>query len=288
MSCLVFVDQPDVDKGEKWVDDKKLTRKKEAEKMKKTGKTGKTEKAKKEKKEKCLHCRTEEWGSSVVCTNCSSIVQTQCFAAEWTRDNHSSVHSHHQRRATQCKGIHKDVACFNIPPHIVNKANEMYLNVVQHETKRGDGRKGIICACLQNAYKEESMPVTMKQLSALFGIKQKYMYKGFLKFSTMYGNLSEQVITAYDLIPKRAELFNLNDDDVMNIRKIHDAVVDKSSVLKRSEPQSLASGLVYFYLVLNGWDITRKACASTVELSEITIQKIAKLVAKILGVNLKV
>jgi transcription initiation factor TFIIIB Brf1 subunit/transcription initiation factor TFIIB len=69
-------------------------------------------------------------------------------------------------------------------------------------------------------------------------------------------------------------------DEVINLYK---RIKNRSSRLNRSRPQSVASSIVFYWICLTKKDITLKEFTSKVSLSELTISKIAKEIANVLG-----
>ena len=59
-------------------------------------------------------------------------------------------------------------------------------------------------------------------------------------------------------------------------------IKNKSSILNRSRPQSVASGLVRYYILKNNKNISLSEFKSKVNLSELTINRICKEITKIL------
>ena len=60
-------------------------------------------------------------------------------------------------------------------------------------------------------------------------------------------------------------------------------IKNKSSILNRSRHQSVASGIVRYYILITGKNISMQDFKSKVNLSELTINRIVKEIARILG-----
>ena len=76
--------------------------------------------------------------------------------------------------------------------------------------------------------------------------------------------------------------FEAPTDQINEVIELYKRVKNRSSVLNRSRPQSVASGLVRYYILLKGKDISMKDFRQKVHLSELTIERIAKEIARIL------
>lgn len=68
--------------------------------------------------------------------------------------------------------------------------------------------------------------------------------------------------------------FQSSDEQKKEVSEIYSRIKNKSSKLNRSRPQSVASGLVYYWIKKNGKDISLKQFIKKVGLSELTINKI--------------
>jgi hypothetical protein len=72
-------------------------------------------------------------------------------------------------------------------------------------------------------------------------------------------------------------------DDIRQIKELYKFIEDKQiQKLNRSRPQSVASGIVYFWLLRENRKITLKTFSKITELSELTIVKIQKDIKEIL------
>ena len=78
--------------------------------------------------------------------------------------------------------------------------------------------------------------------------------------------------------------FKASQEQKKEVIELYNQIKNKSSKINRSRPQSISSGLIYFWISMKNIDITLKDFAKKVELSELTISKIAKEISDILGV----
>jgi hypothetical protein len=85
-----------------------------------------------------------------------------------------------------------------------------------------------------------------------------------------------------------AEYINIYLDDDLNERKsllyLYEKIKNKSAIINRSRPQSVTSSLIYFFLCkkLGSNNVNIKDFIKKVKLSELTINKISKEIAKII------
>ena len=77
--------------------------------------------------------------------------------------------------------------------------------------------------------------------------------------------------------------FRATDAQKNEVIEIYNKIKNKSSKINRSRPQSISAGITYYWVSTKNIDISLKDFAKKVELSELTISKIAKEIAEVLG-----
>jgi len=80
-------------------------------------------------------------------------------------------------------------------------------------------------------------------------------------------------------------LYNLQarDEDVEQVRTLYRRLAQmETTKLERNRPQSVASGLIYHWILQSGKKITLKHFAKSISLSELTITKIEKVIRALL------
>lgn len=193
----------------------------------------------------------------------------------------------HARRNEE-KGIYKDVDKLGFSDKIVSIANILYEQVTKGRIFRGNSRKGIIFACIFHAYKINENPQSCEQLIEIFGIERKVGLKG-LKFvnlnSPKDSKFREYQISTEDIIREIMDKFNANDAQKTEAVDIYESVKNKSSLLNRSRPQSVASGVVRYYIIQKNKDIGMDFFKSRVKLSEITISRIVSEIENIIDLS---
>ena len=78
------------------------------------------------------------------------------------------------------------------------------------------------------------------------------------------------------------EKFDATSQQIDEVNELYLKIHNRSSILNRSRPQSVASGLVRYYILLKGKDISIKEFQQKVKLSELTIEKMAREISRIL------
>ena len=184
------------------------------------------------------------------------------------------------------RSIYKDVDKMGFSNKIVNEANKIYNSVTNGKIYRGNSRKSIIFACIFHAYKLNGNPQNCEQLIKIFNLEKKIGLKG-LKHVNLHAPKNSKVritppMSPENLIEYIMNKFNATDSQKQDVLVLYTKIKNKSSILNRSRPQSVASGLVRYYINLTGKDISMEVFKEKVNLSELTINRIVKEIEKIL------
>lgn len=239
--------------------------------------------------DECKHSETTIEDGRNICTQCGEHLtleydQEQEWRYYGEHDNkHADDPSRCQYRKSPEKGIRKDLEKFNLPVQIINLADELYFEVTKGEIKRSNLRKGIMFACVFEAYKELKNPKTPEELQTMFNLDRKNMSKGITYFTLRTPNRQRYYITAEHFIPKILNMLKINDEHIQNVLGLYKEFEKRSSSVNHSNPQSISSGLVYYYLKKITADITAAKFGKIVGLSEITISRIANEIEDTLG-----
>ena len=238
---------------------------------------------------KCPHLETEVVNGVVECLDCGQHLdeimdQEQDWRYYGENDNkNSSNPSRCQFRKSPDKGIRKDLEKLNLPAKIINLADQYYFEVTQGEIKRGQLRKGIMFACVFEAYKHINKHQIPDQLQKLFGIDKKNGSRGLTYFFRRKSNNEREYVTAEHFIPKICEKFNFLPEAIEEVKQLYRYLKDKSPQLDHSYPQSVACGCVYYVMKNKKKDvITGEEFGKIVNLSSITVIKKANEIADIM------
>lgn len=246
---------------------------------------------KQETKEDCLHKNIIYENLAKICTDCGIVIDKDLsYEKEWRYyglmdTKHNSDPNRCNIRKTEDKSIFKDVEKMGFSDKIVSYANTIYEQVTNTRIFRGNSRKGIIFACIFHAYKCYDNPQSCEQLIDIFEINRKIALKG-LKYVNL--NISKDSpfrgfqINTEHLIKEIMNKFNANEKQIEEVLLIYDSIKDKSVLLNRSRPQSVACGLVRFYILKKNPEISIDYFRSKIKLSELTINKIVKEITKLL------
>lgn len=194
-------------------------------------------------------------------------------------------HMRCQFRKIAEKGIRNDLLKLNIAPEVIEIADSYYEEVTKGEIKRSNLRKGIMFACVFQAYKDLNKHQTPDYLQKLFKITRRTMSKGLTYFYPRSTKRSGDngYITAEHFIPRVMETFNVKQEHIDAALKLYDQIKDKTTLFNSSNPQSVSSGLVYYYFKKINVDIPGKDFGKVVGLSDVTIVRIASRIDEILN-----
>jgi transcription initiation factor TFIIIB Brf1 subunit/transcription initiation factor TFIIB len=175
---------------------------------------------------------------------------------------------------------------YGISPKIINIANDIYEKVTQNKIFRGKTRKGIIFACVYHAYSLQNTPQSCAHLIKIFEINQKIALKG-LKFVNLNSEINSNIhnkdtITTKHLIRETLKEFNATDEQIIEAYELYDKLENRSSLLNRSRPQSVASGIVQYYISRKNPEFSMDYFRKKVKLSELTLTRITKEIETIL------
>ncbi len=243
-------------------------------------------------KNDCSHTNIIDDNGIKLCEDCGlEITRDIQYNKEWryygaSDTRHNSDPNRCHVRKTEEKTIYKDVENMGFGDKIISLANKIYEEVTGGKIYRGNSRKSIVFACIFHAYKIHGNPQSCENLIEIFRLERKVGLKG-LKHVNLNASKDSQIRTTYitpeNLVQEIMKKFDATESQIDEVVKIYHQVKNKSSILNRSRPQSVASGLVRYYILLKDKDISMQCFRQKVKLSELTINRIAKEISKILG-----
>ena len=188
-------------------------------------------------------------------------------------------------RKNEDKNIYKDISSLNLPDNIVKEANKLYIHVVKNRIYRGNTRKSIIFACIFYAYKQFENPQSCDTLTKLFNITRRDGLKG-LKIVNL--NTDDKIIkkstyiTPINIIKEIMSQFDAHSSDIDSVIQLYDKIKGKSEVLSRARPQSVAAGLIRYYIIKQDKKISMENFKEKVNLSDLTITRIVREITRII------
>jgi len=250
----------------------------------------------------CKHENKNTDKGIIICMDCGQELEENLSSdKEWRyygqNDNkYNSDPNRVQIRKSEEKNIYPDLEGLGFSEVLIDEADKLYTEITRGKILRGNSRKSVILGCIFHAYKKTKNPQTIDNLIKNFGIERKRALKGLksvgLKIPKSY-RLGNNDISTINLIKEIVSKFDGNEEQVKQICDIYEKLKDKIEKLKddiknkpeklnKCRPQSVASSIVYYWILKNKKNISCKEFAEKVELSEITINKIVKEIKSIL------
>ncbi len=232
----------------------------------------------------CTHKNIMEENGVKLCTDCGrEISRAMSFEKEWRwygrdRDTRHSDPNRCHIRKTDDRTIYSDVAGLGFTDRIISEANRIYQEVTNGNIYRANSRRAIIFACIFHAYKLQGHPQTCMDLMTIFKLDRKVGLKGLKHISKRAPKgspLRTTYITPSDFISPIMSRFNATKKEIEEVTEMCEALKNRSRILNRARPQSVASGLIYYFCKLKNKDITMAAFIEEADLSELTVRKIA-------------
>ena len=252
--------------------------------------------------EECKHenCFDVENEGISICRGCGCKIEQFDFKPEWrfygASDNRANKDPSrcHRAKDNNRGGIDKvfqDAKLMHLPLAIRKATEAKYKKIVGDNTVRGRGRKSIVAACLLYTYRHTGDIRTSDDIRTSFDLTKQEMSDGLTKYHEHFPEDRVCTITPKELIHRvfiQTKLDLSHYKYTLRIAKCLDGV---DPVLNRSSPQSIASAIVYLYLCLNpelkdSLGYTKTKFARDVKLSDITITKLVKKSAEVLGIQL--
>lgn len=243
----------------------------------------------------CNHENISNDLKSIVCKDCGiQLSKEYSFEKEWRYYGSSDTkHYHDPNRCTFRKLEHKtilnDLEKYNFRQQIVNDANDLYETVTKNKIFRGKKRKGIIFACVYHAFKKNNTPLSCETLIQLFEIENQIGLRG-LKFVNINLPIDSDIRQKDDdqndihnLIQEIMGEFNATPAQIKETLHLYEFLINKSSLLNRSRPGSVAAAIVKFYILKKNPHFTSNFFKSKIRLSELTLTRITREIELILS-----
>lgn len=241
----------------------------------------------------CYHNNQIIDNDIIICINCGEEIN-YCIKRdkEWRFYGYSDNRTINPNRCQQIRknstiSIFKDIdnLGIKISHKILNIANQIYINCTNGKIKRGNSRKGIVSACIYHAYKKCNISITPETLIKIFNISKRECLSG-LKFVSLHTQINYNQSSALDYIDVMMKNFDTNNEQILEVKNLLKIIEDKSSALiNSSRPQSIAAGVIYYWILVNQKQISLNDFKNKVKLSELTINKIIKNINIILNSN---
>ena len=239
----------------------------------------------------CLHNNINKERDVEVCVDCGlEISKTINLDAEWHYYGDTDVDpSRCHLRKCEEKTIYKDIEKFDFPYTIKEGANTSYMQITNGKIRRANFRKCLISACIFKEYQNQGIIVNPEEIRDKFSLSKKEFSKGLIHYNLHKKDKNPPTyISPTSFIPRIMTKFNTNEYHINKVNELYEKIKDKSKLLNRSNPQSVISGLIFYYFKLIGGNINSLKFSKIVNLSDITVTKISKNISEILGTTDKI
>jgi len=243
--------------------------------------------------EPCIHDETETIDGVVLCVKCGfqinetfDDIESHYYGSSDTR--YKSDPGRHNYRGNDERSLYNDLDVLGFPPNIIEKANEYYKNIIENKIYRAKNRLSIVFACTFHAHETENVPFIPYDLAKQFKISRKKMSHGLKIYSKIFKKRPDKkYITALDIVPNILQILCVDkvrmQDCLDDIKYIYDYISTTSRVFNCSSPQTIAAGIVYYYLLLNNIFINKVDFSIISHLTDVTFTKIANEIKSRIG-----
>jgi hypothetical protein len=244
--------------------------------------------------EECMHPDVSNDNGIVSCTECGLELQKivsyekdwRYYGSDDTRKNSDPNRCH--IRKIEDKSIFKDVETFGFSEKVVNMANDIYTEVTKGKIYRGNSRKAIIFGCIFHSIKIHGKMYSCEALRSIFKLDKKIILKGLKHVnlnSPKNGTIVNRYVTPIELVNEYITKFAHSKEDIESIVDIYEKIKNKSSMINRSRPQSVASSIIYYHFSkkFGANNFAVKDFIKKIKLSELTVNKINKEIVRILA-----
>ena len=242
----------------------------------------------------CKHLNVMNDFKTIICKDCGIQLSKNCsFEKEWryygsSDTKHSNDPNRCSIRKIEQRGLMNDVDKFNFQQQIVCDANEIYETVTQRKIFRGNKRKGIVFACIYHAFNKNKSPLSCETLIKIFDIENNIALRG-LKFVNINLPIDSPLRVKHDkndiehLIKEIMTQFNANTKQIQDTLTLYDFLINKSSLLNRSRPGSVAAAIVKYYILKKNPNFSPDFFKNKIKLSELTLTRITREIELILS-----
>lgn len=233
-----------------------------------------------ESESECKHLETMTTDSgNIVCCNCGLQLKETLVDTEqrYYTPGDSTNQSRHHTKKSEARSLFGDLEKHSFPKPVAELSNTYYTQLIDGHIYRAKTRTAIVFACVFNAFKALKEPRSPEEIARAFDLDKKGISRGLKRFSSFFkGSMSHDHINALHLIPKLLSELNITNPLVFeDLTKIYNFVIKRSSLYKSSAPQSVAAGLIWFYLKKAKIDVPKQRFAQVVGLTDITYTKLA-------------
>lgn len=234
----------------------------------------------------CDHSQINHIDGMTICVGCGVKIdedlvdnENRYYGSMDTR--YGSDPSRYNQRKCEERNLYSDMDPLGFPQDVIERANVYYKKIIDNKIYRAGNRMSIVFACTYHAYMDIQEPRPPSELAAIFNIDKKGISNGLKTFSHIFRKRPDKkYIEAMDLVPKILVALQLDNNTITIYKKdleyLYNWLKTKSKNYNSGNPQTIAAGMVYYYLKLLNTGIARSDYAKIVKLSDITFIKISQ------------
>jgi transcription initiation factor TFIIB len=161
---------------------------------------------------------------------------------------------------------------------VLNDAKVFYKTASEKKISRADHKDGLIAACLYFACAANKCSRSTKEIAKMFNLDHGVLTKGNNRFQSLI-QVNVESSGPEDFIGRFGSRLNMDYGDILKCKALT-RKMDELELLDENAPTSVAASIIYFYVMANELDISKKHIAETCEVSEVTITKCVKKMSK--------
>jgi len=234
--------------------------------------------------EGCSHEMTVEHDGEVFCSECGEALRD--LDTEFRKEKGKTIEDggRCQSLQTGSLGILTDIQhIHNIPKNIKDRANEYfmeYMRCTNSNVLRQKSRRSVIAAVLYYAYlQEKNMAYPIEPLAELLTISPREASQSLHKVARKLPKLRTVQVTVVDVMNQLLQKLGATDPlDFQWVEYIYSVIEHRNSILNKARMNSVASGVVWYYIQREEKPITIEHFSSVCELSKGTVANIGNIV----------
>ena len=231
--------------------------------------------------ETCQHEFTVEHDGEVFCNDCGEALRE--LDTDFRKEKTKSIEDggRCQSLQTGSMGILPDIQHIgSIPKNIKDRANRYFIEYMQTTNSnvlRQKSRRSVIAAVIYYAYlQEKSIAYPIEQLAELLTVSLREASQSLHKVARKLPHLRNVQVTVIDVMNQLLRKLHATEQlDFQWVEYIYRVIEHQSSVLNKARMNSVASGVVWYYIQRESKPISIEYFSRICELSKNTITNIA-------------
>jgi transcription initiation factor TFIIB len=173
-----------------------------------------------------------------------------------------------------------------IPLIIINDAIKYHKKICEYDqTFRGENKDGLIAASVYISCRINNYPRTAKELAIIFNLDNNSATRGCKNAQTIINHLEKDTenkdktifykTKPDSFIDRYCSKLNIN-NELTSLCKFICIIIQKMAILSENAPHSIAGGIIYYISQVFNLNISKNDIKNISEISEVTINKVAR------------